>query len=191
MPGGSFSILTTKPGFGDAQRTCTPLGENEIAVDPPMRLKVSVCPAAAVVGGAVVTLEFVVDVAVDIGGCVGLGVDEGWLGVVVARADELDSTAVVVACAPGTSLSTARSISSSDVVSSAARGVAPNVGDALSSAGLWNSAAGAGSIISLSTTATPLQATPIAALLPASQSKMNPIVRTASVSLETRSRSLK
>ncbi len=64
-------MLTSKPGFGDAQSTWTPVAENETAVVPPIRLKVKVWPGAAVVdvdvvdGGAVDVVDVEVGVVVD------------------------------------------------------------------------------------------------------------------------------
>ncbi len=50
-------MLTSNPGLGVAQRTCTLVGENEMAVEPPTRLNVSVCDGSDVgVGGGVVAV---------------------------------------------------------------------------------------------------------------------------------------
>ncbi len=91
IPEPSFSILTSKPGPGVAQRTDTPDEENWIAVVPPTREKVLVSLAAAGTVGAVevlVELELAADVDDEV--TVVLGVDVGFDSFV-----EVDGAAVI------------------------------------------------------------------------------------------------
>lgn len=97
MPGDSGAIRTVKPGFGVAHKTSTPAAENEIAVLPPTRLKVSVSAGGAIVGdgaevvvGARVVVEDV-SVSVELAGGVVVGCTvvvevsvAGWAGVASA-----------------------------------------------------------------------------------------------------------
>lgn len=149
-----------------AHNTSVPSGEKEMAVDPPTRVNVSVSTCS------------VGDVGADVG--VGIVVDDGReVGVVVGPVDVVTHAVDVVGPLDVDVGSDGDVVVDEDgvVVPSGSARVGTGIG-----ADAAKSAAGAGSMISLSTTATPVHATPIAAPLPASQSSTNPIVLMSPVS---------
>ncbi len=167
MPGDSGSILTSKPGFGVAQRTSTPDAENEIAAVPPVNAKVWVEDAGlGAVGcdeGAVAGADWGVEPVVDV--LAVCDVDELFEGVVapgVKRVDE-GTWLPVVDTSPWLSVVDDPRSASDVVVLELLGGVSSP--DSALSLGEAKSAADGGSTTWLSTTETPAHATPTAPTL--------------------------